>query len=235
MSGWNLTMIYPRSMVESFCSTFFPFVCHWPMKNETRMKELVIITKDFSSPSRQLKTKEKRKKSIVSFRALPVITSDLKHSRQRGFPCFFFSSFRVRFSYSLLDMMCKHTHTHTIWLANFLNVGCHWSISYMIHVKFPLPCSLIFFSLNETKTPSQVAHKQTLVNTMESLFTFCLLFFWILTCWGIYYHFPLVSESSKKKKERKQFTTTSCYKNIRREQLAISVAPHTYFPSDSII
>lgn len=52
--------------------------------------------------------KQKRKKPIVSFRALPVIMSDLKHSRQRGFPCFFFSSFRVRFSYSLLDMMCKH-------------------------------------------------------------------------------------------------------------------------------
>ena len=89
---------------------FFPFVRHWPMRNETRMKELVIITKDCSSPSRQLKTKEKRKKSIVSFRALPVILSDLKHSRQRGFPCFLFSSFRVRFSYSLLDMMSKRTH-----------------------------------------------------------------------------------------------------------------------------
>ena len=144
-------------------------------------------------------------------------------------PVFYFLHFVF---VSLILSWIWWVNAHTIWLANFLNVGCHWSISYdlIIHVKSTLPCSLIFFSLNETKTPSQVAHKQTLVNAMELLFTFCLLFFWILTCWGIYYHFPLVSESSKKKKERKQFTTTSCYKNIRREQLAISVAPPHMFP-----
>ena len=148
-------------------------------------------------------------------------------------PVFYFLHFVF---VSLILSWIWWVNAHTIWLANFLNVGCHWSISYMIHVKSTLPCSLIFFSLNETKTPSQVAHK----NKHWWMPWNCCLHFvcyfselWLVGGFITISHLFLNLVKKRKKENNSQPPPVT---KILDESSWPSPSPlHTCFPSDSII